>query len=133
MTNKLIAQTVNVSENTVALRIRRLIQDKVIRISIARDTNAEGYRLHVFANIQTDMGRTEDVAKQLAAFRAFHVVVTTLGNSEVLLMFFTKDYDTLATAIDEVSRQISGIKSISIDVASEIFKFSTTYGMLDNV
>src|SRR5882672_6056817 len=113
-TSKFIAAEIGVSESTVANRLKRLIEAKVIRVTIEEDVRFKGYDLYVFANIRTEPGHRDAVARAIAKNDAISIVLTTVAASEVILLFFAKDHANLNAILDEAVAPVKGVRSISI-------------------
>jgi Lrp/AsnC family transcriptional regulator for asnA, asnC and gidA len=82
--NARIARQVGVSEGTVRRRLRRLVQDGIIRVLAAPDLEKVGYHTKALIALQVDPGHLDDVADRLVAFPETHYVAITTGPFDVL-------------------------------------------------
>ena len=77
--NARIARDVSVSEGTVRRRLKRLIQDGVIRVAAFPDPETLGYTTEALIGIQVDPDKVDAVAASLIALQSASLVVQTTG------------------------------------------------------
>lgn len=129
VTNKLIAAETGVSESTVANRLKRLTERKIVRVTIEEDAKYLGYPLYVLANIETELGKRGAVAHAIAERDDVDVVLTSMARSEVMALFFSENDEKCSDTVDGIG-MIVGVRKVTLDVATKFYKYSTTYGIL---
>jgi Lrp/AsnC family transcriptional regulator for asnA, asnC and gidA len=121
--NREIARELDVTEGTIRARIKRLLEDKVIRITAV--TNIE--RLHnavlAYLWIEVESTRAADgVAKALAALPEITFVSTMLGRSDVLAMTRVPDGDALTRFLHGTIDRIPGIHRTQYTLVHQFVK-----------
>jgi Lrp/AsnC family transcriptional regulator for asnA, asnC and gidA len=126
-TNRAIASKVGVSDVTVAGRIRRLTESKVIRPTIVYDTAALGLSIYCIAQIWVEGRGVNDVALALKEVPGLQTVVTMVGSPDITILFFARDHEH----VDQVRRQVAavpGIKTLDLILSLRLVKFHNSYG-----
>ena len=83
--NARIARDVGVSEGTVRRRLRRLIQEEVIRVVAVPDPEKMGLNTLALVGIQADPDKIDIVAKKLAHLPEAHYVSLTTGSYDIFM------------------------------------------------
>jgi DNA-binding Lrp family transcriptional regulator len=107
--NRRIAHELGVSEGTIRSRIRRLEDERLIRIQAVSDVVAFGLRAHAHVGIQVAGGQVAKVADSLLACEEVAVVARTIGEFDFLAIIPAQDREALMSVILD---QISTIKGV---------------------
>ena len=83
--NARIARDVGVSEGTVRRRLRRLVQDEIIRVVAVPDPDKMGYNTVALIGIQADPDKIDDVAERLAELSETQYVSMTTGSFDIFM------------------------------------------------
>ena len=83
--NARIARAVGVSEGTVRRRLRRLVQDEIIRVVAVPDPEKMGLSTVALIGIQADPDKLDDVAERLAALPETQYVSLTTGSFDLFI------------------------------------------------
>ena len=83
--NARVARDVGVSEGTVRRRLRRLIQDEIIRVVAVPDPEKMGYSTVALIGIQADPAKVDDVADSLAELPETQFVALTTGSFDIFV------------------------------------------------
>jgi Lrp/AsnC family transcriptional regulator, leucine-responsive regulatory protein len=132
-TNKDIADTLAVSEATVAARIRDMESRNIMRIIMQRDLRALGYDLLVLVDIHVSQRSAEEVAAELAQIEEAASVVVLLSDPDIILQLNVRDRKHLLATIEQKVAPIRGISHWTADIALEIVKLDSRYGTLDAI
>ncbi|MEY2927235.1 MAG: hypothetical protein RL367_1712 [Pseudomonadota bacterium] len=132
-TNKDIADTLTVSEATVATRIRDMENRNILRIIMQRDLRALGYDLLVLVDIHVSQRAPEEVAADLARIEEAASVVVLLSDPDIILQLNVRDRKHLLTTMEQKVAPIRGISHWTADIALEIVKLDSRYGSLDAI
>jgi Lrp/AsnC family transcriptional regulator, leucine-responsive regulatory protein len=132
-TNKDIADTLAVSEATVATRIRDMESRNILRIIMQRDLRALGYDLLVLVDIHVSQRSAEEVAAELAQIEEAASVVVLLSDPDIILQLNVRDRKHLLATIEQKVAPIRGISHWTADIALEIVKLDSRYGTLDAI
>jgi Lrp/AsnC family transcriptional regulator for asnA, asnC and gidA len=83
--NARIARDVGVSEGTVRRRLRRLVQDEIIRVVAVPDPEKMGYSTIALVGIQADPDKIDDVARLLTLMDETQYVSLTTGSFDIFI------------------------------------------------
>ncbi|MFW0797793.1 Lrp/AsnC family transcriptional regulator [Gordonia sp. CPCC 205515] len=117
--NRKIAAELGVSEGTVRSRIKRMQDERIIRIQAISDVSAFGVAAAALIGIRVDAHLTDDVAKHLLTLDPLAVVVRTFGEYHLMVMAHAADHDAL---VDVILNQISPIPGVRRAEAFEIWR-----------
>jgi Lrp/AsnC family transcriptional regulator for asnA, asnC and gidA len=108
--NRQIATELGVTEGTVRARIKRMEDEKLIRITAV--TNIDRFRDAALAYVWVEVERSEQieqVAEQMAAMKEFGFVGVMMGRYDILGITMVRNTEHLARF---VHRQISGLDGV---------------------
>ena len=108
--NRSIAAALGVTEGTVRGRVKRMQEEKLIRITAI--TNIDRFRDAALAYIWIEVERSHQaraVASQLAAMKELGFVGLMLGRFDILAITMVRDTEQLA---EFVHRNISGLEGV---------------------
>ncbi len=108
--NRRIATALGVTEGTVRGRIKRMQEEKLIRITAV--TNIDRFRDAALAYIWIEVERSrkaQEVAEQLAAMKELGFVGLMMGRFDILAITMVRDTEHLA---EFVHRNITGMEGV---------------------
>jgi Lrp/AsnC family transcriptional regulator for asnA, asnC and gidA len=121
-TNRAIAGQVGISEASVGVRIRRLVEDGDIQIVGYQNLAHLGYDKTIHVDCFVEPGRTEEVAKALSRSLRLDVVVILCGTPQIMVVFLARDdVDALEVIFSEIE-SVDGIARLETNVASTASK-----------
>ena len=126
-----LATKLHVSRNTVRSRFERLQAIHVIRPVCYVPPEVLGYSFNVSFGINTQPGKLEDVANELASWLAVHTIVLCIGRFDITggrALF--RDRSDLLDFLNNGVGSIAGIRNIEIALQLQDVKLST--GILTN-
>ena len=104
-----IARQIGVVEGTVRKRLERLLSERVLRVLTAVDYEALGYGTHVLFQIQAELGRVDEIGRQLASRPEVVAVWQSTGASDLTVeAVFASDRELVAFLQDELA-SIGGV------------------------
>ncbi len=109
--NRQIAEEVGVTEGTVRSRIRRMLEEKQIRITAV--TNIDRYRDAAIAYIWVEVERSdqaEKVARQLADMREFGFVGLMMGRLDILGITMVRNTEHLSRFVHRHISSLPGVR-----------------------
>ena len=83
--NARIARDVGVSEGTVRRRLRRLIQEEIIRVVAVPDPEKMGFTTVALVGIQADPDKIDSVAERLSQLPEAQYVSLTTGSYDLFI------------------------------------------------
>jgi len=126
--NARIAREVGVSEGTVRRRLRRLIQDNVVKIIAVPNLDKMGYSTAALIGLQTAPGQLDAVADHLAEMKQVHYVAITTGAFDVFAWVGMTSTEDLGVFLRSQVGTITGVTRTETFVNLSIKK--RTYGLV---
>lgn len=108
--NARIARDVGVSEGTVRRRLRRLVQDEIIRVVAVPDPEKMGFSTVAVVGIQADPDKIDDVAKLLALMDETQYVSLTTGSFDIFIWVALPSSEALGTFLRRKVGMTPGIR-----------------------
>ena len=120
--NARIARDVGVSEGTVRRRLRKLIQDEIIRVVAVPDPAKMGYTTVALVGIQADPDKLDSVAEQLARLSESQYVSLTTGSYDIFIWVALPSSEELGRFLRQKVGMIPGIRRTETFVHLAIVK-----------
>jgi Lrp/AsnC family transcriptional regulator for asnA, asnC and gidA len=108
--NARIARDVGVSEGTVRRRLRRLVQDEIIRVVAVPDPEKMGLSTVALIGIQADPDKLDDVAERLAALPETQYVSLTTGSFDLFIWVALLSSEELGNFLRHSVGVITGVR-----------------------
>jgi Lrp/AsnC family transcriptional regulator for asnA, asnC and gidA len=111
ISNRQIAQELGVTEGTVRARVKRMEEEKLIRITAV--TNIDRFRDGALAYIWIEVersGQAREVAKQLAEIDELGFVGVMMGRSDILAITMVRNTEHLAEFVHTRISSIPGVR-----------------------
>ncbi len=83
--NARVARDVGVSEGTVRRRLRRLVQDEIVRVVAVPDPEKMGFNTVALIGVQADPDKQDEVATRLAELPETQYVALTTGSFDIFI------------------------------------------------
>ena len=123
--NKSIAKELNVSETTVAARIRALTERNVMQVTLQRDIYSLGYEFQGFLDLYVSQRNVDEVAADIVPIDGVLAVGIYMGSPDILVSFGARDRDDLVRIIHGRIARIPGICRLESYLALKIAKFES--------
>ena len=124
--NAHIARSVGISEGTVRRRLRRLIDDHVIRVVAIPDLRRVGLYTVALVGLQVVLDRIDKVTDELTRMKEITYVAVTTGAFDVFLWVAVPSAEDLGVFLREKIGAVSGVRRAETFVNLSIKKH--TYG-----
>jgi len=125
-----IADVLGVSEGTIRTRIRRLVDDGVVKFSTVRNiAGAEALSLAYFW-IRCDRSLLSSVALELSSMPAVGYVASLLGRADLLAIVAQQDAAELRRYADDTVRCLPGVTDVRIEPIVEMVKLDVAWGLV---
>ena len=108
-TNRALAESQDVTEQTIATRIRRLEEANLLRVVGLLDAKAVGYGLFVIVGIQVSGRTPAEVAGEVAALPSVNGINACMGGFELMASAYARDERDL---FDLLERRIGGVRGV---------------------
>ncbi len=109
--NRQIADEIGVTEGTVRSRIKRMQEERQIRITAV--TNIDRYRGAAIAYVWVEVERSEpapEVARQMAAMKEFGFVGLMMGRYDILGITMVRNTEHLARFVHKHVASLAGVR-----------------------
>jgi Lrp/AsnC family transcriptional regulator for asnA, asnC and gidA len=115
--NNRLAAIVGASEMTIARRLRRLVGERLIKVTVQRDMRLLGYATIAFADIDIEGVAAKTVGKAIAAVPEAYSVSYTLGHPQIIAMIMARDSAHVFEIVNEKIATISGVRQARMTIA----------------
>ena len=126
--NAKIAREVGVSEGTVRRRLRRLVQQDVVKIVAVPNLEKLGYATTALVGLQTGPGKSDEVADAIASLEEAQYVAITTGAYDIFIWAGLESAESLGTFLRNKIGNIEGVQRTETFVNLAIKK--RTYGLV---
>ncbi len=126
--NAKIAREVGVSEGTVRRRLRKLLDDDVVRVVAVPNLEKLGFSTTALIGLQTGPGRSDEVAEALVDLPEAHYVSVTTGAYDVFLWVGLESAESLGQFLRNKIGSIQSVQRTETFVNLSIKK--RTYGLV---
>ena len=117
-----IARELEVSENTVRARVRRMEESDTMRVVAVTDIEAAGYGMLLAIGVQVENRSPEAVARDLAEIPEVFSVNVVVGTHDVEILVVAKDQDALDDLIGETLAGTPGVRRLTPALALDVLK-----------
>lgn len=128
--NKDIGDRLNVSEVTIATRIRAMEEDNILRVILQRDLRSYGYNSSALLGIFVHGRAVEDVAKDLSSIDECISVSIALTSPDIFVQLAAVNDKSIQHIVEQRIAIIDGVKHCEITIALDIIKLDNIYGGL---
>ena len=125
--NARVAREVGVSEGTVRRRLKRLLEEDIIKVVAFPDPEMFGYGTEALVGVQVDPDRTNEVASSLAVLRETSWVSVTTGAFDIFTWVTLPSSVELGTFLNTKVRTVPGVRRTETFVNLQIPK--RNYGL----
>jgi Lrp/AsnC family transcriptional regulator for asnA, asnC and gidA len=126
--NARIARGVGVSEGTVRRRLKRLVQDGLVKVAAFPDPVALGYETEALIGVQVDPDKIDSVATSLTGLAAASLVVVTTGAFDIFAWVTLPSSEELGNFLKSRVGTIQGVRRTETFVSLSVRK--RNYGVL---
>ena len=131
MPNNAIAQELEISEFTVRRRLKRLLDEGIIRIVAVADPIDLGFEIVGNLKIHIDLKKTDRVLEQLKKIDALIWVALTTGGNDVDADFVARSLKEFQDLIFKRISQIDGVlsteTSLMVDLVKDTYDWGTAW------
>jgi DNA-binding Lrp family transcriptional regulator len=122
-----LARKTGMKRTTLRYRLNKLISSGTLNFACIANVEVLEYQIPIGIGISVAPGKTEDVAREVAALPAVKVVNIVLGNYEIFAWALLKDHKELTKFISEDLGQIQGISEFETILAFNWIRESWRY------
>lgn len=119
-----LAQELGINEATVAKRINKMLQEKLITIRAVKNPFRMGYRVNAFIALKVELKKVKVICEKLVSNSNITALLTCFGRFDIILIVDLRSWEMLLDFVKEDISQIEGINEVEISLISEIKKRS---------
>lgn len=128
ISNTEIAKILKISEATVRLRIKKLIDEDIIQIVAVSNPLKLGFEITGDLYIHAEMKKIDAVVKELKQFKELWYIILTTGKTNINAEFIVQSIKDLNDLVYNKLSKIDGIKKIDISIITQFAKRSYNFG-----
>jgi Lrp/AsnC family transcriptional regulator for asnA, asnC and gidA len=129
ISNRALAERFGIGEGTIGQRVRRMADERILRVVAVTDMAAMGYDLLVGAWIEVRARSPLAVGAELAEIAEVAAVTLTLGPHDLFATLLARDHRHLAELVRRINT-ISGISRIDWDLALDVLVYRSQWAIL---
>lgn len=126
-TNTDLAKKIGTSKATARRKLRRLLDDNIIRVVAVANPPALGYKTVATMGINVRPGEVDAVAEKLAAYKNIHFVIISTGRYDIIAWVMFREPEDLSNFLRKELGKIPGLTSVETMVNLKIIKASFSY------
>ena len=117
-----IARELDIAENTVRARVRRMEESDALRVVAVTDIEAAGYGMLLAIGVQVEGRSPEQVARDMAAIPEVFSVNVVVGAQDVEILVVARDQAALSELISDRLGAIPGVRRLTPALALDVLK-----------
>ena len=123
VSNREIGREFDLTEGTIRSRLKRLLDNKVIRVAAVTNANRLRNPILAYLWVEADTAADiENVAESLARLPEIGFVATTLGRADVLAMTLVENGNQLTDFLHQTIDRIEGIRRVRYSLGQNFIK-----------
>ena len=128
MSNREIAQKLDIAEGTVRARVKRMVDEKSIRFTALTTELEIATPLLSYVGLRVDLEKLTSVAEALCEFSEIRFVSTTLGRFDIFVILLVDSVDSLSQIISDKIMKVDGVRRVESSVSTETLKYDFRWG-----
>jgi len=117
-----IARELEIAENTVRARVRRMEDSDAMRVVAVTDIEAAGYGMLLAIGVQVEGRSPELVARDMAAIPDVFSVNVVVGAQDIEILVVARDQAALSELISDKLGAIPGVRHLTPALALDVLK-----------
>ncbi len=133
LSNREIAEALDLAEGTVRGRIKRLQADKVIKIMAIADVRVLTQHEHpmmAYIGIHAELEGLRETAQKIADLEFVRFTATMLGRYDILAISFVGSSEELIEHVNDQIMTIPGVKHVDTKLAIKSLKYDYRWGRI---
>ncbi|MBT4513228.1 MAG: Lrp/AsnC family transcriptional regulator [Chloroflexi bacterium] len=126
-TNTDLAKKIGTSKATARRKLRRLLDEGIIKVVAVASPPALGYKTVATMGINVRPGEVDAVADKLSSYKNVHFVIISTGRYDIIAWMMFHEPDDLSAFLRKELGNIPGLTSVETMINLKITKASFTY------
>ena len=122
MPYRAIARELQIAENTVRARVRRMEESDTMRVVAVTDIEAAGFSMLLAIGVQVEGRSPEKVARELAVIPEVFSVNVVVGAQDIEILVVARDQADLSNLISTKLGGIEGVRRLTPALALDVLK-----------
>ena len=122
MPYRAIARELDIAENTVRARVKRMEESDTMRLVAVTDIEAAGYGMLLAIGVQVAGRAPEKVARDMAAIPQVFSVNVVVGAQDIEILVVARDQADLSELISTKLGGIEGVRRLTPALALDVLK-----------
>jgi Lrp/AsnC family transcriptional regulator for asnA, asnC and gidA len=122
MPYRAIARELDIAENTVRARVRRMEESDTMRVVAVTDIEAAGYGMLLAIGVQVEGRSPEEVARDMAEIPEVFSVNVVVGAQDIEILVVAEDQAALSELIAERLGALPGVRRLTPALALDVLK-----------
>lgn len=122
MPYRAIARELDIAENTVRARVRRMEESDTMRLVAVTDIEAAGYGMLLAIGVQVEGRAPSSVARDMAAIPQVFSVNVVVGAQDIEILVVARDQADLSELISSKLGGIAGVRRLTPALALDVLK-----------
>jgi Lrp/AsnC family transcriptional regulator for asnA, asnC and gidA len=123
-----LAKQLGISETTARSRLKRLINEKFIRVVAVSDPLRLGFEIIGNIKLSIDLSKKDPILTELRKIDALSYIALTTGGNDIDIEFIADSLTEFKTLVFEKISRIVGIRAVETSLIVEIIKDRWDYG-----
>jgi Lrp/AsnC family transcriptional regulator, regulator for asnA, asnC and gidA len=122
MPYRAIARTLDIAENTVRARVRRMEESDTMRVVAVTDIEAAGYGMLLAIGVQVEGRSPEAVARELSLITEVFSVNVVVGAQDIEILVVAQDQAALNELMADKLGAVPGVRRLTPALALDVLK-----------
>jgi len=122
MAYRAMARELDMAENTVRARVRRMEESDTMRVVAVTDSEAAGFGMLLAIGVQVEGRSPEQVARELAAIPQVFSVNVVVGSQDIEILVVARDRSDLSELITDKLGALEGVRRLTPALALDVLK-----------
>ena len=122
MAYRAIARELDIAENTVRARVRRMEESDTMRVVAVTDIEAAGFSMLLAIGVQVEGRSPEEVAREMAAIPEVFSVSVVVGAQDIEILVVARDQAHLGELITTRLGALEGVRRLTPALALDVLK-----------
>jgi Lrp/AsnC family transcriptional regulator for asnA, asnC and gidA len=133
LSNREIAESLELAEGTVRSRIKRMEAENVIRIMAIADVRALSHQenpMMAYIGIHAELENLRDTAEAISKLSFVRFTATMLGRYDILAISFVGSSEELIEHVNDQIMSVPGVKHVDTKLAIKALKYDYRWGRI---
>ena len=118
-----MAKAIDVTEGTVRNRIQKLIQNKIIKITVINNINRMDNPSVAFVGLDVETRSKDSIAKSLSKMKEVRFVSTLIGRHDLMAFILAEDITKLSKVLYEDIASLPGVRFSESSIGLKYYKY----------